>query len=91
MTKFSFCPNTCPCKIEVDEYFHFVSYFARCALHREFEGDGLLREILAHNNSFNARVRPDWTPEQRENLIMEMRNEKIRIGKLRRISRIVRP
>jgi len=74
-------PDTCDCKVEVDNNNDWVASPKRCnePAHKNASGSAHYTVLLAHNRSFNLKHGNTPTKEQDEEISQDKANEKARI------------
>lgn len=72
-------PDTCNCKIEVNNNFNWISTVRTCRLHRTLRGQNLLDTVLAQNRRFNHAFGLDPTDEQFDIMKLSKRVNDLRI------------
>ncbi len=50
----SWKPNTCQCVLIVDSNFNYKDYDQKCEIHKTFDGDSLLQQVLNHHKPILA-------------------------------------
>jgi len=84
MIRHFWSPDTCYCKIEVDNNDNYVSSVKRCNLpaHKNANGSSHLTVCRAHNQGFNLKHGRTPTETQVNEISQDKANEKARIRNL---------
>jgi len=73
-------PDTCDCKIEYNRNTNWVKTFKKCRLHKRFDGQLLLDNVLEQNRRFNLAFGSIDLTEDQQKLIRTARDvNKLRI------------
>lgn len=83
MTEFS--PDTCNCIVDIQrkgDTFEFLEWINKCEIHKNFDAQQLLDEILIHNNAINTKFGNKPNQIQMDQIKLDRRTEMLRIRKI---------
>jgi len=72
-------PDTCDCKLEINNEWNWISTIQGCRLHHGLKGQNLVDTVMAQNRRFNQAFGLELTENQKEIISTAKELNKLRI------------